>query len=74
MLGEHLADLLIQKKWIQPIEKDWPNQRTVVYRDRLQELGEDYFFRGKQRLAGLILWTQGRARKGLIDPGTRPSN
>ncbi len=74
MLGEHLADVLIQKKWVKPIEKDWPSQRTVVYRERLQELGEDYFLRGKQRLAGLILWTQGRARIGLIYPDTPPSN
>ncbi len=73
MLGEHLAELLIQKKWVQPLDKDWPSHRAVVYRERLKKLGEDYFFRGKQRLAGLILWTQGRARKGLIYPQTRPN-
>ena len=67
MLGEHLADLVIQKEWITPSEKDWQRHRTVVYREHLQELGEDYFFHGKQRLEGLVLWTQGRARKGL-DP------
>jgi hypothetical protein len=67
MLGERLADLLIQKEWIRPSEKDWQRHRTVAYREHLQELGEDYFFHGKQRLEGLVLWTQGRARKGL-DP------
>ncbi len=49
MLGGHLAELLIQKEWIRPIEKDWQGHRTVVYRERLLELGEDYFFHGKQR-------------------------
>ena len=44
MLGEHLADLLIQKEWIRPSENDWQRHRTLVYREHLQELGEDYFF------------------------------
>jgi tetratricopeptide (TPR) repeat protein len=36
------------------------NQR---YRRHLHELGEHYFQRGKQRMEGLMLWTQGRAKK-----------
>lgn len=65
LLGEHLAVLLIQKGWVAPMERDWKQHRTSVYRDRLNELGEEYFFHGKQRLEGLLMWTQGRARKGL---------
>lgn len=65
MLGEQLAELLVQKKWVTPQELNWRRHRTDVYRERLRELGEDYFFHGKQRLEGLVLWTQGRARKGL---------
>jgi hypothetical protein len=71
LLGERLANLLIEKKWITEEDKNWPSHRVGFYRTHLQELGEDYFIRGKQRLAGLILWTQGRARKGLIYPNTR---
>ena len=73
LLSEQLADLLIEKRWITAKDKNWPSQRVEVYRKHLQELGEDYFIRGKQRLAGLILWTQGRARKGLIYPNTTSS-
>ena len=65
LLGEHLANLLIQKGWITPMEQDWKQDRTAVYRERLKQLGEDYFFHGKQRLEGLLMWTQGRASKGL---------
>ena len=65
LLGEHLADFLIQKGWVAPMERDWKQHRTSVYRERLNELGEEYFFHGKQRLEGLLMWTQGRASKGL---------
>ena len=72
MLGEQLADLLVEKKWVNPTEKSWRSNRSAVYRDHLAGLGEDYFIRGKQRLAGLILWTQGRTRKGLSHRETEP--
>lgn len=72
MLGEQLADLLVEKKWVKPTEKSWRSNRSAVYRDHLVGLGEDYFIRGKQRLAGLILWTQGRTRKGLSHRETEP--
>jgi lysophospholipase L1-like esterase len=72
MLGEHLTDLLIEKSWVQPKSNDWKATRSAIYRTHLEQLGEDYFVRGKQRLAGLILWTQGRAKKGLIFPESRP--
>ncbi len=65
LLGEQLTDLLIEKKWVKPIEQNWRLNRSAVYRDHLGGLGEDYFIRGKQRLVGLLLWTQGRTRKGV---------
>ncbi len=65
MLGERLAELLIQKEWVTSIRKGWQEHRALTYRKRLSELGEDYFFHGKQRLEGLLLWTQGRARRVL---------
>jgi hypothetical protein len=72
LLGERLADFLVEKAWAVPEKSDWQNNRKQVYRDHLQELGEDYFVRGKQRLEGLMLWTQGRARKNFTGNEAQP--
>ena len=71
MLGERLVALLIEKNWVQPKDIDWEQRRPAVYREHLKGLDEVYYHRGKQRLAGLLLWTQGRARKGPIVPESR---
>ena len=39
----------------------WKTDRTQRYRQHLEKLDEAYYARGKQRLEGLRLWTQGRA-------------
>ena len=70
MLGERLAELLIEKGWVMPTNDGWIQERPSAYQKHLAGLGEDYFIRGKQRLEGLILWTQGRAHKGLSYPET----
>ena len=62
-LGEALAELLVETRWLAPVKQDWTSQRPDCYREHLSTLGEEYFIRGKQRLEGLMLWTQGRARK-----------
>ena len=72
MLGERLVALLIQKYWVRPKVFDWEQQRPAVYREHLKGLDEVYYHRGKQRLAGLLMWTQGRARKGPIFMESRP--
>lgn len=72
LLGERLADFLVEKAWAVPEKSDWQNNRKQVYRDHLQDLGEDYFVRGKQRLEGLMLWTQGRARKNFTGNEVQP--
>ncbi|MEQ1829302.1 MAG: SGNH/GDSL hydrolase family protein [Pirellula sp.] len=66
LMGERLAELLIREKWVKPNSDDWREHRSETYRKHLGQLGEEYFVRGKQRLSGLMLWTQGRAKKGLI--------
>jgi len=72
ILGERLANYLIEQGWVIPENGDWKSKRKQIYRDHLQGLGEDYFLRGKQRLEGLILWTQGRARKNFTSDEARP--
>lgn len=42
---------------------DWDAAVEARFAEQLGQLGEEYFHRGKQRLEGLILWTQGRAKK-----------
>lgn len=63
LLGEALCDLILREAWLTETKSDWRSQRTERWRAHLSTLGEDYFQRGKQRLEGLMLWTQGRAKK-----------
>ncbi len=42
---------------------DWKSERIPVYEHHVKSLNPAYFERGNQRLEGLRLWTQGRARK-----------
>jgi hypothetical protein len=63
LLGEALADLLIKSSWIKPRKENGAESRASLYRDHISKLGEDYFIRGQQRLEGLLMWTQGRAKQ-----------
>lgn len=67
-LGEALFDLLAERAEFRidapAVSRDaWRSLLGERYREHLETLGEDYFIRAKQRLAGLQLWTQGRAKK-----------
>ncbi len=63
LLGESLAKLCVEQGLVPAPQADWEQQRMEFYRAHLSQLNEAYFQRGKQRLAGLLLWTQGRAKK-----------
>ncbi len=63
-LGEALAIALIKSGTVSPpVSDDWLERGRALCRQHLSNLGEEYFHRGKQRLEGLLLWTQGRAKK-----------
>ncbi len=62
-LGEALCRLLIDEAWLDSSRPISDEAKITSYRNHLGSLGEDYFHRGKQRLEGLMLWTQGRAKK-----------
>ncbi|MEM7479359.1 MAG: tetratricopeptide repeat protein, partial [Planctomycetota bacterium] len=63
LLGEALASLVLEQGWFE-IEKDnWKESIDAEFQRRIASLGEEYFLRAKQRLEGLQLWTQGRAKK-----------
>lgn len=62
-IGEALAELCVHEHLIQPANSNWVTDRRALYTQHLSGLGETYFHRGKQRLEGLMLWTQGRAKK-----------
>lgn len=63
LLGEALCDVVLQQGWLKELPSDWRAERAQRWREHLSTVGEDYFQRGKQRLEGLMLWTQGRAKK-----------
>ncbi len=63
LLGEEIAQLCIKHAIIAEPAEDWETRRAALYEAHLRSLSEAYFQRGKQRLAGLLLWTQGRAKK-----------
>lgn len=63
LLGEQLALLLFQSGLVSPPPSEYTAERDMLYAKYLAGLDESYFHRGKQRLEGLLLWTQGRAKK-----------
>ncbi len=78
VLGEAIAEELLAASWIRPANPigspgdqakgRWVEGRTARYRQHLANLDEAYYFRGKQRLEGLLLWTQGRANQLPLPP------
>ncbi|GAA4453571.1 SGNH/GDSL hydrolase family protein [Novipirellula rosea] len=52
---------------------DWLRTREQNYARHWETLTPVYFARGKQRLKGLQLWSEGRAKK-IRDQGTRPAD
>lgn len=63
LLGRGLAEHLVASGIIEATREDWHNGLERVFAEHLSSLNEAYFHRGKQRLEGLLLWTEGRAKK-----------
>jgi hypothetical protein len=61
-MGRALAEQLTQVG-IVTTQSGWEDRAEELCDQHQSTLGEAYFQRGKQRLAGLMLWTQGRAKK-----------
>lgn len=63
-LGEAIATALIQNGvFSTAVPDDWLERGRAACRLHLSGLSEPYFQRGQQRLEGLLLWSQGRAKK-----------
>ncbi len=67
-----LLKKMIQLK-ILSAREGWQTVQVQHYRDHLGQLPKAYYERGKQRLAGLRLWTQGRAGELNLQPPPEPS-
>lgn len=70
-----IADALLQQMVLQRLvipRADWKAAREPLFREHLATLDAIYYARGKQRLEGLILWTQGRASKLKPTPTEQP--
>ncbi|MCA9159048.1 MAG: tetratricopeptide repeat protein [Planctomycetales bacterium] len=68
LLGYELARLCFELELLPPPADDWESRRQALIAEHLSTLNEAYFHRGQQRLAGLRLWTQGRAKKIRSQP------
>ncbi len=55
-----LFEQIVQQLDLQPTP-GWQQRRDTAFLQHLQSLDNMYYIRGQQRLAGLTLWTQGRA-------------
>ena len=66
-IAQALLETMCELK-ILTTRRDWQAARTQRYREHLAGLSEVYYARGKQRLAGLRLWTQGRAKPRSAAP------
>ncbi|GAB5406651.1 MAG: tetratricopeptide repeat protein [Aureliella sp.] len=64
-LADLIGDELVAEGMILPEvdEANWSGKQREMIAQHLASLGEEYYHRGKQRLRGLQLWTQGRAKK-----------
>lgn len=65
MLGDLIGDQLelagvVSAEVAAPVRR---NSQEEAIKEHLAGIGEEYYHRGKQRLLGLQLWTQGRAKK-----------
>ena len=63
MLGEEIARVCFEQGIVELQDDDWSERAQNLVREQLGQLGEVYYLRAKQRLEGLQLWTQGRAKK-----------
>jgi lysophospholipase L1-like esterase len=69
-LGEALAEVVLAEGLRVSSNDDWRSARRELYETHMGSLGEAYYHRGKQRLEGLLLWTQGRAKKVRTVPAS----
>lgn len=68
LLGFELARLCFELELLPPPSDNWDSRRHFLIAEYLSTVNEAYFHRGQQRLAGLRLWTQGRAKKVHSQP------
>jgi hypothetical protein len=66
-IAEALLEKMIQLK-ILSSRNGWKTVQIQHYRNHLSQLPKAYYEHGKQRLAGLRLWTQGRAGELNVPP------
>ena len=63
VIARLFLDELVQLEVVQPI-REWEIKQRQLYQTHFKSLNYAYFARGRQRLEGLHLWTQGRSGQG----------
>ncbi len=69
VIAEKIAKELWERHIVMP-EQSWEATRDELYKQHWESLDPVYFERGKQRLQGLKIWTEGRCPK-LREPTTQ---
>lgn len=62
IVAEEIADMMREHGLLKPAS-GWRERRKTLFETHFENLDLVYFERGKQRLEGLQLWSQGRAKK-----------
>ncbi len=62
LIADALLEQMVAQRLVTP-RADWKAVRALPFRQHLATLDAIYYTRGKQRLEGLIRWTQGRTNK-----------
>lgn len=62
IIAEEITEAMQGNGLLQPIS-GWQERRKLLFETHFETLDLVYFERGKQRLEGLQLWSQGRAKK-----------
>lgn len=72
IIGNKIHEELEQLGWIKPVPATHAASRDAAYLEHMSTLDEAYFARGKAKLEGLKLWSQGRAKKIRTKSGSVP--
>ncbi len=62
LIANALLEQMVTERLVTP-QADWESGRERLFREHLATLDAIYYAKGKQRLEGLMRWTQGRADK-----------
>lgn len=67
IIAMEIHQRLIQLAWVPAVAAGFEQRRDDAFQKQLADLDEAYFARGRAKLEGLRLWTEGRAKKERVE-------